>query len=384
MNIMQLYEVIKYEGDNDNIVWKYEKEDFNLGSQLIVHESQEAIFFLNGQALDVFGPGKYTLETENLPLLSKIINLPTGGESPFHCEVYFINKVEHLAIKWGTDSKIQYMEPNYHFPIYIGASGEMAIGISNAKKLLIKLVGTEKKLSKDKLISYFKAFLMIRLKPLLSKYIRENKTNIFEIDEQLETISKEVKDKLISDFQEYGIDLKQFFITAIVKPDGNDQYEKFKDLYFRQYADVAEAELKQKVDIIHQQTESKKMVIEAEGIAEKRKTEGYTYQEERGFDVAEKIAANEGAGNFSSAGIGMGIMTSVGSTVHNTFGTAMNNVEEQQNKFCENCGARIEVGQKFCSNCGTALNKIEICKYCSHPLKKSNRFCPNCGKERDE
>lgn len=380
---MKLYDVIKYEGENETIIWKHEKEDFTIGSQLIVHESQEAIFFLNGQALDVFGPGKYTLETENLPLLTKVINLTTtGGEEQFHCEIYFINMVEHLAIKWGTDSKIQYMEPTYNFPIYIGASGEMSIAINNAKKILIKLVGTEPYLTKDRLISYFKSFLMIRLKPYLSRYIRENKINIFEVDEKLESISSAVKDKLIDDFAEYGINLKQFFITTIVKPDGDEQFEKFKELYFRQYADVAEAELQQKVGIINQQTESQKMIIEAEGIAEKRKREGYTYQEERSYDVAEKIAENEGAGNFSSAGIGMGIMTSIGGAVNNTFGGAMSNMQLNSENYCQNCGTKLETNQKFCGNCGYEITKPNVCPYCSYKFSKDSKFCPNCGKER--
>lgn len=379
---MNIIDVIKYEGENDTIIWKHEREDFNIGSQLIVHESQEAIFFLNGQALDVFGPGKYTLETENLPILSKFINVPTGGVSQFHCEIYFINLVEHLAIKWGTDSKLQYMEPKYNFPIYIGANGEMAISINDSKKLLVKLVGTEKFLNKERLISYLKSFLIIRLKPYLSKYIRENKINIFEIDEQLEVISQDVKEKLVLDFQEYGVNLKQFFITTIVKPDGDEQYEKFKELYFRKYADIAEAELQQKVEIINQETESKKMVIEAEGIAEKRKKEGYSYQEERSYDVAEKIAENEGAGNFSSAGIGMGIMTSIGNSVNNTFGNAVNNVGFKQNNYCDNCGAKLESDQKYCDNCGIEVNKVEVCKYCSYKFRKSSKFCPNCGRER--
>ena len=380
---MEIIDVIKYEGDNDTIIWKHENEDFNWGSQLIVHESQEAIFFMNGQALDSLGPGKHTLETENLPLLSKIINIPTDGESQFHCEIYFVNKVEHLAIKWGTDSKIQFMEPNYNFPISIGANGEMSITISDARKLLIKLVGTESYLTKERLISYFRSFLVVHLKPYLSKYIRENKINIFEIDEKIDTISNDVKELLIKDFLEYGIDLKQFFITNIVKPDGDEQFEKFKDLYFRKYADVAEAELNQKVDIINQETEKKKMVIEAEGIAEKRRTEGYSYQEERGFDVAEKIAENEGAGNFSSAGIGLGIMTSVGGAVNNTFGNAMNNINNNNVKYCDNCGAQLDNSQQFCDNCGARVITEEICKYCGYNFKKPGKFCPRCGKERD-
>ena len=97
--------VIKYEGDNSTFVWKHPCEDFNTSTQLIVHESQEAVFFLNGQALDLFGPGRHTLETQNIPLLRHLINIPTDGETAFHCEVYFINKTEQMAIRWGTDSK---------------------------------------------------------------------------------------------------------------------------------------------------------------------------------------------------------------------------------------------------------------------------------------
>ena len=79
--------VIKYEGDNSTFIWKHPKEDFDSLTQLIVHESQEAIFLLNGQALDLFGPGRYTLETEVLPLVGKFINRIAGGDSPFHAEV---------------------------------------------------------------------------------------------------------------------------------------------------------------------------------------------------------------------------------------------------------------------------------------------------------
>ena len=113
----KITDIIKYEGDNTTFIWKHPCEDFNTLTQLIVHENQEAIFFMNGQALDLFGAGRYTLETQNIPLIGKALNIPTGGKTPFHCEVYFINKTEQMAIKWGTDSKVQYVEPTYGFPI---------------------------------------------------------------------------------------------------------------------------------------------------------------------------------------------------------------------------------------------------------------------------
>ena len=96
-----IIQVIKYEGGSDDFIWKHPREDFNLGSQLIVHESQEAIFFKDGQALDIFGPGRYTLHTQNIPLIGSVVKLVTNGDSPFHCEVYFVNKTEQIGIQWN-------------------------------------------------------------------------------------------------------------------------------------------------------------------------------------------------------------------------------------------------------------------------------------------
>ena len=93
---LAITEVIQYEGDNSTFVWKHPAEDFNTNSQLIVHETQEAVFFLNGQPLDRFGSGRYTLETQNIPLLRRVVNIPTGGQSAFHCEVYFIKQIAAL------------------------------------------------------------------------------------------------------------------------------------------------------------------------------------------------------------------------------------------------------------------------------------------------
>lgn len=380
---MELVSVIKYEGGNDTFVYKYPEEDFNVGTQLIVHESQEAIFFLNGQALDLFTAGKHTLTTDNLPLLNKIINIPTDGKTPFHCEVYFINKIEKLGISWGTSSKVEYIEPTYHFPISLGANGEMGIKIDNSRILLNKLVGTEDLLSSDRLISYFKSFLMIRFKTYLAKLMKEEKINVFEIDEHLERISSDVKEKLISDFENYGINLTQFFITSIIKPEGNEQYEKFKDLHFRKYSDIENAKINQQVELINQETESEKMKIESKALAEKRKTEGYSYQQERGYDVAEKVAANEGSGNFSSAGIGIGMMAGIGNAVNNSIGGTLNDSMPQvQKSFCSNCGSQISLGEKFCSTCGNPIVSNNVCPYCKQTIRENSKFCPYCGKEQ--
>ena len=388
----QIAQIIRYEGDNSTFIWKHPCEDFNTTTQLIVHESQEAIFFMNGQVLDLFGPGRHVLETQNIPLIRKLINIPTDDETPFHCEVYFINKTEQMAIKWGTDSKVQYVEPTYKFPLSIGASGEMALSVEDSRKLLVKLVGTERVLDRNQLTTFFRAFLMTRVKTYIAQEMKASTINIFEIDENLEVFSQSIQARLLGDFGEYGVTLNCFFVTTIVKPDGDPQYEKFKELHFRQYADIAEAKLKQQTDVIYAQTEAQKMIIESQTLAQKRVTEGYTYQQERSFDVAETVAGNEGVGQMSNLGIGLGMMAGVGGTVGNMVGGAVTNAcsgmntqpNQMQEKFCDNCGTKLASGSAFCDECGTPVPiDTSKCANCGFTFERPGKFCPKCGAKRE-
>ena len=143
---MAIQEVIKYEGENSVLIYKHPAEDFNTMSQLIVHESQEAVFFSDGQALDSFRAGRYTLETKNIPLISKLRILVSGGVSPFHTEVYFINLATMMDIPWGTPSQVTVRDPNYGYSYSAGASGSFGLKITDGRRLIINLVGREKKM----------------------------------------------------------------------------------------------------------------------------------------------------------------------------------------------------------------------------------------------
>lgn len=382
---MPIASIIKYEGDNNAVIWKHPCEDFNSSSQLIVHESQEAVFMMNGQALDLFGAGRYTLETQNIPLIGKALNRLTGDKSPFHCEVYFINKTEKMSMKWGTDSKVQFIEPTYGFPISIGANGQMTLRVDNSRKLLVKLVGTESYLGNDRLVSYFRAFLMTKVKSYLAQVIKQDKISIFEIDETLQDISDKLLNLLKPDFEEYGLVLEHFFVMEIMKPDGDSQYEKFKSLHFRQYADIAEAKIRQNVSVIDAQTEAQKVIIGSQAAATKRAQEGYTYQQERGFDVAEQVASNQAVGQFTNLGIGLGTMAGVGGTIAGVVGGSLNNAMEQnkeENTVCAKCGAKLPKNAKFCLECGEKVfvSSVEqvVCPNCGKTVVKG-KFCPECG-----
>ena len=137
---MAILEVIKSEAPNGLLVWKHPAEDFNTMSTLIVDESQIALFYKNGQIADIFPAGRYVLSTNNIPLLRKLIQLPTGGVSPFSCRVYFVNMAEAMNMKWGLNSRITYMEPVYNIPLELGARGTMSVSVADPASLILRLV----------------------------------------------------------------------------------------------------------------------------------------------------------------------------------------------------------------------------------------------------
>ena len=139
---MALINIVKYDGDADVFAYKHPNDALSTWTQLIVNNSQEAILIKGGKLCDTFGPGRYTLSTENIPLLRKIANIPFGGRSPFTAEVWFINKLFNLDIKWGTPSPIQLQDPKYKIIVPVRANGIFGINISEAELFLTKLVGT--------------------------------------------------------------------------------------------------------------------------------------------------------------------------------------------------------------------------------------------------
>ncbi|MBR1443332.1 MAG: SPFH domain-containing protein, partial [Firmicutes bacterium] len=229
-----LISVVKYEGGNDVFVWKHPVEDFNMGSQLIVHESQEALFFSDGKALDLFGSGRYTLETKNIPLLSELYKIPTGGDAIFHSEVYFINLATQMGIKWGTDSKVRLFDPASGLHIEIGACGNFNMRVNNSRKLVLKLVGTENSLTQGEILGdgasvktgKFKALVMNRVKSNLARVIKEQNINILEIDSYLDIISENLRNIVNETLDDYGLVMPEFYITSIMTPDDDPNYKR--------------------------------------------------------------------------------------------------------------------------------------------------------------
>lgn len=378
---MAIQEVIKYEGDNSILVYKYPAEDFNTLSQLIVHESQEAVFFSDGQALDSFRAGRYTLETKNIPLLSKLRNLVSGGVSPFHTEVYFINLATMMDIPWGTPSQVTVKDPNYGYSYSAGASGSFGLKITDGRKLLINLVGTENQMTTASIQKYFKDLIVTRVKNHIA--IELGKYSYNEFNQHLNDISQSVASQIGSDISNYGIEILNFFLSAVsIKADDLEALKRLdNDMAQKRFEAMGNRDA---------------AVIEAEGMAKARQLQGYTWQQEQQFDVSKTFAQNEGfAGNPANMMAQIPLAFSMGdmlkSNVEQASASAQNpenNAAEVQKKEsalkCQKCGCSLPEKSKFCYQCGEKVEipKLQFCPECGMEFLPEAKFCMNCGTRR--
>ena len=263
---MDIVDILKYEGDDKTLVYKSSQEDFNTGTQLIVHESQEAVFFRDGQALDLFGPGRYTLETQNIPLLKKLINLPTDGKTRFHSEVYYINKAVALDVKWGTTSKFEVLDPQFFIQLNVGASGSMEVKIKDSRKFLVQVVGTQTSINTDKLADYFREKIIVKVKAHLAKLMGQ--VSYVVVNQHLEEMSEALQQKLNEEMDEYGVEIPNFYLATIHIPD-----------------------------------EEKARVQEALNKRMEQGILGYNWMDEQLADIAKKYVSNEGNGANSATGM---------------------------------------------------------------------------------
>lgn len=384
-------DVIKYEGDNRTFIRKYPCEDFNTGSQLIVHESQEAVFFRDGKALESFGAGRHTLETQNMPRLKDHFNAIAGGKSVFHAEVYFINLTTQLGVKWGTDSKIRMFDPISGLHLELGACGTFNIKVIDGRKLLLKVVGATSGFTQDNVFgttssatNYFRGMIVAKVKSNLARAIRENDINVLEVDEHTDELADILKNEINKVLDDYGMYVPEFFITNVLTPDDDPNYARLKEQHAERYLRVqqqrikeaeavaatkrAEAEAQLKLAVAkgdaYAEAEAKKILAGAEaeeirlkGFAEAEvlRAKGGDYQSETARIVGKAAAENESSGAGGSIasgivqmGVGLGVGVSVAKEVA---ATIKDTVSASATWDCPACGQKNLSGN-FCPNCG--------------------------------
>ena len=371
---MAIIDVIKYEGGNNVLIWKYPKEDFNTSAQLIVHESQEAIILKDGQMIGPYPKGKHTIETENIPGIRRLVGLVTGGVSPNHYEIYYINKAYSMDIPWGTATPWTIQDPSLQIPFEMQAHGQFAVRVVDSRQLLLKLVGTTSSFTQRTLQDYFYGIMISRIKDHVSNLIISEGISHIEISSHLIDISEKVAPKLSDSLVKYGLSLEEFAVEniSILKDDI--------------YTDVREAMKTRATNTIT----------------------GVTEQEKMGFDVAKAQAQNPGMGGqmgqiFTGVAAGAAVAPVVGGMVRNavqpvasgqsdvqhrdqfSMGTIKKreSAQEQQKIKCAKCGTDLDANSRFCNQCGAPVEQQEAstitCPVCGVTLSADSKFCNSCG-----
>ena len=440
-----LASIIKYEGDADTLVWKHPVEDFNMGSQLIVHESQVAIFFRDGQALDPLPSGSYLLEPQRLNILSKLYKHPNNPQSGLHSEVYFFNLINQMAIKWGTPEKINFLEPMTGAPISLGARGMLNLRIADARKLLLKLVGTGGKLTRQDLMdesegnirNYFRNLVQLTVATNLAGIITGENMDILQIDQQKMRLSACMLDALKPGFEDYGLEITEFVILGIALPKSKDEVgfdvlqrimkmrqkdltlaemETQKQIDVREQENIAEVKMAERKVVAQEgetsllktqyevQAERMQMQLEMERKAqiaqieaEEMRLKGYNQKDVMQADVQKAYAgalgqmgANGGGGSalgdVATLGVTLGAMGGViGMTKEAMSPMNMNNA--QTLGWNCTCGQQ-NIASNFCPNCGNKKPELKAadtwdCPNCGNKGITA-KFCGECGAKKPE
>lgn len=345
---MAIIDRIKFDGFKDGspwLVYKCPSDKYVLGSQLIVGEGQEAIFFSGGEALDLFGPGTYTLKSGNLPILNALVNLPFGGQTPFSAEVYYINKTANLNMKWGTSTPIPLEDPKYGIILNVGARGQYGIFIEDSRRFVTEIVGAIPGGAADdqiRILKYFNGLINTNVKAVVSQKLIEHGVSFLEVSQFLPEISEALLEKVIEEFSRFGIRVISLFCESIApRP---EEYEKL-----RQYKE----ELALGADF---------------------------YQQRRSLDIMEKLAENPSSGGMANAGIGLGMGLGVLQQFGGMFSGISQTVGVQGAKplVCPVCGVNNIPGSRFCSSCGAPVAPKK-CPSCGADVLAESKFCSSCG-----
>ena len=329
---MAIIDVLKYDGPNNVLVWKWRpkdrgkrraelfggqrdyderQEEIRWGSQLVVNQSQIAVFVKGGQIADIFAGGTYTLSTKNLPILVSIISLPFGLSSPFKAEVYYINK----AVVMDTQFQLlpfNMIEPNFRVPIPVTSRGSFAVRVGEARQFLSKIIGTMPDLEADQLKQYFRGVIVENVKSAITRIAKEQKISPLELEATVMEVSDTVKDTIATTLEKYGLKLDLFNIEGVSIVDDDPRVKKVVEDYHR---------------LMSQDIEERMRL--------KRRAENIDiYKVERQFDTTEKAAENMGGGIGGDSGIlgmivSMGMAQPLANTMAGVVGNALQNQTAQ-------------------------------------------------------
>ena len=309
--------------------------EIKFGAQLIVRDSQAAVFFYNGHALEAFPPGRHTLKTANIPLLTKALSLPWGLSSPLRAEVYMLNMKLFTGLTWGTRDPVAFRDQQLGL-VRVRAHGMYDIRVAQPALFVNTLVGTQQMVDTAQIEAYLGSIIVSRLNDLLGEQL----DSIIDLPGRYEEIAQGVAERVQQDFERLGLCLNALYVNAITPPpdvqqaiDDKGRLSMFEDL-------------------------------------------------DRLLQMKAAMAIETAAGNEAAAGAGMGL--GAGMMLPAMFNPLLQKQQAsapQEMARCPECGTPSRPDARFCASCGHQLLVFERCGACGKNLAPHARFCSRCGQE---
>lgn len=371
---MALIDCAIWKPKNNEFVFAYRYPQTNLSTytQLVVHESQEAFLFSKGQLMGKFGPGKHTLDTENLPILRTLFGIPFGGKNPFTAEVWIVNKLYPANLSWVVRSMAVH-DADYQTMLPLQAKGQYGLFVSDSEKFLIKMVGTKDEFTESDMLNQAYGEFSSKSKSAIIQFMTQNRVGLKSISAHLDALSEYIKSNLLPFWEEYGLTMTKFYVNDI------------------------------SIDI---STPEGKKISEALASQASMSITGHSWQQEQMFGMANNAVdqiGNASGGNgliaglmainmMGGSGMGGGISSGLMQTHNNqpTFsgpqpgidmqqGAGMQSVNPQMSVkeiYCANCSKKHLTTERFCPHCGSEYNP---CPKCGSDNPKTARRCVTCG-----
>ena len=338
----QLIDVIEWsDSSSKTMVHKYDMngKEIMMGAQLTVRESQAAIFVNEGQLADVFGPGRYELQTSNMPIMTALKSWKYGFNSPFKSDVYFVNTKQFLDMKWGTSNPVMMRDAEFGM-IRLRAFGIYSFRVADPATFLKEVFGTTSLMTVDGVEGQIKRQIVSSL----SDAIAESKIPALDLAANYDELGSYAMNAVNPKLAALGLTLCSFVVENISLP---EEVEKSMD---KRTSMVVLGNLDQ-------------------------------YAKYQAAEAMREAANNDGNG-MAGMGVGMGAGAAMGQMFAQSFGqqAAAPAAAPAGNRVtCTACGAQIAAGAKFCPECGAKQNAGVFCPECGAQIAAGAKFCPECG-----
>ena len=358
----QFIEVIEWLDDSgDTILYRFpvQGQEIKNGAQLIVRESQAVVFVHEGQVADTFGPGRYTIDGGNTPILSKLGAWKYGFNSPFKSEVYFVNTKQFTDMKWGTANPVMLRDNDFGI-VRLRAFGGYSMRVADPQTFIKEVAGTNSHFQTEDIDTQLKRSVVTEF----SDAIGEMKIPALDLAAQYKELGDTIRGKINEDFKTYGLEVTKFYIENISLP----------------------PEVEEAID--------KRSSMGALGDANR-------YMQFQAADALRDAANNPSGGAGLGASLGAGF--ALGGQMTNAFaqgnqgggqGTQGNQgnqgnqqtVQPQAQMVpCPTCGKMNIAGAKFCADCGTKMEVGTVpCIKCGAQLREGAKFCNECGAKQEK